>query len=277
MNVNYVLSSVPRRLMYITTAAFGLMGLVLFVAPNWSATNFSWKISPMVAMTIGGWYLGTAVMAGLVAYYHRWNVIYSSMLYVGVFSVTEATVLVIHSAKLKLDALLAWPYLGMLGLAILTSLFVLLDWLRQKPTLTNEGKPIATWVRGLIVFFVLFVFFLSGVAFSGHWVGLNGGVFPEPLSLFTLQSFGAFYFSLAFSVLALLRVRRLAAVTVQIWGGLALIIFITAAALIYFRAFHFAERPFQSIYLGVYLLALVLSLLYLWNTRAQPKDLSTAG
>jgi hypothetical protein len=263
--------------MYITTATFGLMGLILFVAPSWSAANFPWKISPMVAMTMGGWYLGTAVMAGLIAYYHRWNVIYSSLLYVGVFSVTEAAVLLIHSAKLKLNAPLAWPYIGMLGFAILTSLFVLLDWIRQKPTLTNEGKPVATWVRGLIMFFVFFVFFLSGVAFSGHWVGLNGGVFPEPLSLFTLHSFGAFYFSLACSVLALLRVRRLAAVTVHIWGGLALIIFITAAALIYFRSFNFAERPFQSIYLGVYLLALVLTLFYLWNARAQPKDLSTAG
>ena len=272
MNQNHNLSPLPRRLMGIVTIFFGLMGLVLFVAPAWSTANFPWKISPLVAMTMGGWYLGTAVMAGLVFYYYRWDVIYASMLYVGVFSVTEASVLVIHSAKLKLDALLAWPYIGMLGFAILTSLLVLLDWLRQKPALTNEGKSVPAWVRVITVTFIFIVFFLSGVAFSGHWVGLNGGIFPEPLSLFTLRSFGAFYFSLAFSVLAFLRLPRSAAVTVHVWGGLALIFFITTAALIYLPTFNFTAHPFQSIYLGVYLLAFILCLLYLWKERARRSD-----
>jgi hypothetical protein len=272
MNLSQNLSSVSHKLMVITTVAFGLIGLVLFCAPTWSAANFSWKISPMVAMTMGGWYLGTAVMAGLVVYYRRWNVIYSCMLYVSVFSLTETAVLLIHSAKLKLDALLAWPYIGMLGIAILTSLLVLMDWLRQKPRLTNEGKPLAAWVRNTMLAFIIFVFSLSGVAFSGHWIGLNGGIFPEPLSLFTLHSFGAFYFSLACSVIALQRVPRLSAVTVHVWGGLALISSITAAAFIYLPSFDFSKHPYQSIYLGVYLLALALSLIYLWNERAHRID-----
>ena len=51
MNSKHSLTSLPRGLMYLTTLAFGLMSLVLFVAPAWSAANFSWKISPMVAMT----------------------------------------------------------------------------------------------------------------------------------------------------------------------------------------------------------------------------------
>jgi hypothetical protein len=274
MNPNLNLSPLPHKLMYITTVAFGLMGLILFFAPTWSAANFSWKISPMVAMTMGGWYIGTAVMAGLVAFYRRWNMIFSSMLYVGVFCVAEAAVLVFHFAKLNLGAPLAWPYIGMLGVAILTSVFVLVDWLRQKPALVNDGKPVAKWVRGISLGFVSFVFFLSGVAFSGYWVGLKGVIFPEPLSLFTLQSFGAFYFSLAFSVLPLLRVQRLAAVTVQVWGGLALIVFITVAAFFFLHSFNFTKHPFQSIYLGVYLLALVLTLYYLWNQRVRNKDSS---
>ena len=267
------LSSLPRSLVVMTAAAFGLMGLVLFIAPPWAAANFSWNISPLVAMTMGGWYLGSAVMAGLVAYHQRWNVIRASVLYVGIFSLTEAVVLVIHSAKLKLDALLAWPYIGMLALAGLASLVVLFDWIRQRPTLADEGAPAPAWVRGIVVSFAVFVFFLSGVAFSGYSVGLNGGIFPEPLSLFTLRSFGAFYFSLAFSTLALLGVRQLAAVTAHVWGGLALILLITVAALVYFRAFNFADRPFQSIYLGVYLGALVVALSYLGYERARRKGL----
>ena len=276
MDVNQGVSSKARLLIYVTAAAFGLMGLLLFILPTWSAANFSWKISSIVAMTMGGWYLGTAVMAGLVAFHRRWNVIYCSGLYLIIFSLSEALVLVIHSTKLKLDALLAWPYIGMLALAILAGIFALLDWARQKPVMTEEGSPVTAWMRVVIVVFILFVFLLSGVAFSGYWVGLNGVIFPEPLSLFTLHSFGAFYFSLAFSVLTLLRVRRLAAVTVEVWGGLALISFITAAALLNLRVFNFSEHPFQLIYLGVYIIALVLALFFLWYERVQRKDSSAA-
>jgi len=264
MNSKHSLMSLPRGLMYLTTIAFGLMGLVLFVAPAWSAANFSWKISPMVAMTMGGWYLGSAVMAGLVAYHRRWNLIYASSLYIGMFSVAEATVLLIHQAKLKLDALLAWPYIGMLALALLTSLFVLVDWLRQRPALADEGPPKPAWVHVVNLSFAVFVFFLAGFAFSGHWIGLNGVIFPEPLSLFTLNSFGAFYFSVAFSTLPLLRAQRLATFTVHVWGGLALIFLITVAALVFIESFNFAQHPFQSIYLGVYLGALVVTVLYLF-------------
>lgn len=269
MNTNSSLSPLSRALMYLTAGAFGLVGLGLFIAPAWAAANFSWKISPMVAMTMGGWYLGSAVIAGLVAYHRRWNVMYASALYVGVFGVTEAAVLVIHSAKLKLDAWLAVPYIAMLALAILAGLCVLMDWVRQRPTLGEEGAPVSKWVRGVAVFFVVFVFFLAGVAFSGHWVGLNGVIFPEPLSLFTLYSFGAFYFSLACSALVLARARKLAALTVHVQGGLALILLITLAALVFFSVFNFAAHPFQALYLGVYLAALAAALFYLWSAREQ--------
>src|SRR3989337_4102856 len=115
MNSKQSLTLLPHGLMYLTTLAFGLMGLVLFVAPAWSAAHFSWKISPMVAMTMGGWYLGSAVMAGLVAYHRRWNLIYASSLYIGMFSVAEATVLLIHPAQLKLYDLPALPSLRILA------------------------------------------------------------------------------------------------------------------------------------------------------------------
>ena len=65
MNQNHNLSPLPRRLMGIVTIFFGLMGLVLFVAPAWSTANFPWKISPLVAMTMGGWYLGTLLETGI--------------------------------------------------------------------------------------------------------------------------------------------------------------------------------------------------------------------
>ncbi len=266
---NAHLSSLSRGLVAAAAAVFGLLGLVLFVAPAWSAAHFPWKISALVAMTMGGWYLGSAAMAGLVAYHRRWNLIYASALYVGVFGVSEAAVLVVHNDKLKLEAALAWPYIGMLALAILASASILLDWARQRPKLADEGLPAPRWVRVIVVAFVVFVFLLAGVAFSGHWTGLKGVIFPEPLTLFTLRSFGAFYFSLAVSALAFWRVRRLAAVTVHVRGGLTMIVLITAAALVYRGSFDFTEHPFQSIYLGVYLAAMLLALFYLWYEHAR--------
>jgi hypothetical protein len=270
MNESRSLAGFPRLLVYLTAIAFGLVGLILFLAPAWSAANFSWMITPLVARTMGGWYLGSAVMACLVAFRRRWNLVYASALYVGVFGVAEAVVLLVHRAKLQLGAVLAWPYIGMLALAILASLFVMLDWVRQRPTAVGKGAPMVPWVRGVIVIFILFVFFLAGFAFSGHWIGLEGVIFPEPLSLFTLQSFGAFYFSLAFSVLPLLREKHLAAVTVHVTGGLALISLITVAAFIHLQAFNFAKNPFQTIYLGVYLAALIVALYYVWGERSRP-------
>src|SRR3989304_5549631 len=178
MNSKHSLMSLPRGLMYLTTIAFGLMGLVLFVAPAWSAANFSWKISPMVAMTMGGWYLGSAVMAALVAYHRRWNLVHSVALYVGEFCLSEAAVLVVHQDKLLLSARLAWPYIGMLALGILASLSALADWLRQRPKLAEEGPSASLWIRLIEIGFIVFVFFLAAVAFSGRRGGLPGGVLP---------------------------------------------------------------------------------------------------
>jgi hypothetical protein len=264
MKENRKLSSIPSLLIGLTAAAFALIGLSLFVWPDWSAANFPWKISPLVARAMGGWYLGSAVMAGLVAYHRRWNLVYPSTLYVGVFTVAEALVLVIHRSKLQLGAALAWPYIGMLALGTLAGIFALFEWTGRRPAGSEEGPFSPRWAHTVIISFILFVFFIAGFAFSGHWIGLSGIIFPEPLTLFTLHSFGAFYFSLAFSALALLRERRSPPIIVHACGGLALILFITVAGFIHIGSFNFGEHPFQTIYLGVYLLALIVVIYYLW-------------
>ncbi len=258
---------VTRALVIVAAAAFSLVGLVLFLAPSWSAANFPWKISPMVAMTMSGWYLGSAVIASLVVFYQRWELVYSSSLYLGIFALSESLVLAIHRSKINLQQPLAWPYIGMLSIVLIAALALLVDWVQQKPSLESTGQPVPRWVRGVTLGFVLFVSFLAAVAISGHWIGLNGIIFPVPLSLFTLQSFGGFYLSLALSAIPLLRARRLGVVTVHVQGGLALITLITIAALVYFQAFNIKEHPFQLIYLGVYLGVFFLAVFYLWWQR----------
>ncbi len=263
------LSPRGNRLMWATAAAFALIGLVLFVAPSWSAANFAWSISPMVAMTMGGWYLGSAVLAGLVALRWRWSLVHSCALFVGLFGLAEAGVLLLHSATLRLDALLTWPYIAMLALAIAASVVALLGRVRQRRPIVEEGAPAPRWVRATVLLFAVFVAFLGIVALTGRISGQYGEIFPEPLSLFTLQSFGAFYLSLALSVLPLLGARRLGAITLHVQGGLALIVLITLAALLNLGSFNFAIYPRQSIYLGVYLAAGVLAVFYLWYERSR--------
>jgi hypothetical protein len=98
---------------------------------------------------------------------------------------------------------------------------------------------------------------------------LYGGIFPEPLSLFTLQSFGAFYFSLSISVLAVITASRLNPITVHVGGGFVMIALITIAALVHWSAFNFSLYPRQSIYIGVYVLGFVVTLVYFWDYRAR--------
>ena len=52
---------------------FGALGVVLFVAPAWSAERFPWGVSDFVAMTIGGWCIGSAVLAWQAAHTWRWR------------------------------------------------------------------------------------------------------------------------------------------------------------------------------------------------------------
>src|SRR5947209_8715240 len=73
------LSTLSRRLTYVVAALFTLLGLVMFFAPGWASPNFLWKVSPFVAMTMGGWYLGCGLGAFEVARVWRWSSIYASM------------------------------------------------------------------------------------------------------------------------------------------------------------------------------------------------------
>lgn len=264
MNGENRLANFSLWLIAAAVVGFTVIGLALFIAPAWAAVNFPWKISPFVAMTMGGWYLGSAVMAGLAAVYRRWGSVYANVIFTGIFALAETLVLLVHYAKIRFDALLAWPYIVMLALGLLAGLGCLVDWLRHRPGLADDGAPVTRWVRGVIVGFCVFVFFLSLVAFSGHWVGLEGVIFPEPLTSFTLHAFGAFYFSLAFASIFLLRAHTLSPITVVVQGGLALIVFITLAALVYLPVFDFGAHPFQSIYLIVYIGVGAAAAVYLW-------------
>jgi len=124
-------------------------------------------------------------------------------------------------------------------------------------------------MRGLWIFFVLFVGFLAAVAAIAPQRALTGRVFPEPLTPFTLRAFGAFYLSLALGTLPLVRARTMAPFTAFLGGGQGLIVPTTAAAFVYLDRFHIGVHHLQALYLAAYVGAFVLSLAILWWERSR--------
>ncbi len=265
MSSDVSLSPRAHMLMYAASVAFGLVGLVMFLAPGWSADNFAWNISPMVAMTMGAWYLGGAAMSGLAAYHRRLSVIRAPALYVSLFGLTEAAVLLGHWDRLRLGAILTWPYIIMMAIAIAAAVASAGSYLHVRARLADEGALVPLWVRAVLALFAFFVAFLALVALVGSAAGLYGGVFPEPLSLLTLQSFGAFYLSLSLSMLVVVTARSLAPITVYVRGGMVMLVLITIAAFAHWGSFNLALYPRQVIYLAAYLAALVVGSVYLWD------------
>ena len=250
------LSPTSRLLTRIVAVLFALLGLVMFVAPGWVSPNFLWNVSPFVAMTMGGWYLGSAYLAWEAARVWRWSSVYPCMIFLWLFSLLELGVLGVHNSRLRIDAAMGWPYLAVLVVAAAAALAGIADWARTRPVIIPEGGPVPTRIRIAIALFTVAVFIIAIFPIMGF--GRGGQVFPEPLTVFTLNAFGVFYLSLMLGTLPLNWAKSIGEVLVLAKTGLALIIIITAAALVNLDKFNFAERPTQAIYLGVYLLVGIL-------------------
>jgi len=88
------LSRAPRALTAASGAAFAVTGALLFVAPGWASTRFAWSVSAFVAMTIGGWCLGTAWVAWVALRNRSWSASRGALVYLWSFSVLESLLLV---------------------------------------------------------------------------------------------------------------------------------------------------------------------------------------
>jgi hypothetical protein len=265
-----MISLLSRTLIRILAILYTVLGVILFVAPTWSAANFSWKISPFVAMTMGGWSLGNAFTAWDTARIGRWSLVYANVTYLSVFGLLEAAVLILFRDKLILNVPMAWPYLLALALNVIVVALLAIEWLRTKPEISKEGSEVPTWVRWLMVGFILFVGFLSLYGWvsdpEGH--GTDASIFPEVLSMFTLRAFASFYAALASAVVPLIWTKGSSAVLTLGRAGMSFIIVITIAALANLNKFNFAEHPGQMLYLGAYVGAFfVLGGLFLYERR----------
>lgn len=250
-----MLSPLAVLLTRISSLLFLVLGTVLFVAPQWSSERFGWNVGHFVAMTIGGWSIGTAGFAWMAAGLRRWAVAKAVLVYLWVFPAGELLVVLWHRDGLRLGEALAWPYLVTLGVGAAAAFVGLVDIGRGHPAEPSGGPPAPGWVRGLSSFFVVFVGFLATVALIAPKVGRDGRIFPDPLTPFTLRAFGAFYLALALGAVPLVRERALRPAVAYMWAGLALIVPITAAAFFNLHHFDFGEHPGGLLYIAAYLAA----------------------
>jgi len=248
------LSPTSRRLVGLTAVVFGLLGALLFLVPGWAADHFPWKVTPFVAMTMGGWYLGSAFTAAYCFARPRWAEVYGCLAYLGAFALFEAGLLVLYHGVLRPEAALAWPYGITLGVASLTALAVALEAVRARPALPDRG-PVPGWVRLELLGLLGLTWTLA--FFGPDSFGADASVFPQPLTPLTVRAFAAFYFSLGLAAAMLLRTRDLAPVVAIVVTGYSLIVAITAAALVNLGEFDFAARPGGLLYFGAYVAAAI--------------------
>lgn len=253
-----MLSTTSRFLTYACALLYGILGVLLFLFPEQLAPVFAWKVTAFMTITIGGWCLGNAWLAYITARRWQWKLVYTSLIYLWLFGVGELIVLLIFRDKLKLEHPIAWLYLITLIINTLAAFVGVFDYLRLRPfNPAPANGPVFTNAQSLPAFaFVLFVGLLGlyGLSAPIGAPGTHAGIFPEVMSLFTLRSFGTFYFALALGIVPYFWDRSLNSVLHHSLATYGLIVFITIAAVLYIRLFNFAERPGGLAYFGAYLI-----------------------
>ena len=265
-----MLSSTSRTLTRISAVCYLLLGAVLFLAPNWSAGNFPWNVSPFVVMTIGGWCLGNAVFAWQSARIWDWKLTYPSLIYLWLFGLFETTVRLAFRDKVSVGSIVALGYMVTIGVNVLAALSGLIDVLRLRPSIEVDGRPIPGYVRGLIIFFTfnLSILALGGVLAQAGGLSTEGGIFPGPLTLFSVRAFAAFFGAICLSALPLIWARNLTPMFAYGQAGILLTIPIVIAAFVNLDKFDFAARPGGILYLGSYLFTLIATIWGVWYYRS---------
>jgi hypothetical protein len=264
-----VLAPKTRAAIRIGSLLYLALGLVLFAAPEFAASAFPWKVTPLVAMTIGGWLLGNGAALWFASAPGPAPRIMPVLAYVVAFAALELLVVIAFRGALRLDAVLAIPYLLTLGVSIIAAAFGMLELRNSTEVVVTEDEPLPLLDRRLLLGLLAFVTLLAVGGFIAGSGGLSttGQIFPEPLTLFTVRAFAAFYLALAVGIGALLLRPGVGSAFMLGIAGIALIIPILVAAVLHLGAFDFAGRPLGILYLAAYAVVLVPSALFLLRHR----------
>jgi len=266
-----MLSSTSRTLTRLSAISYLLVGAVLFLAPGWASGQFAWNVSSFVVMTIGGWCLGNAAFAWQSARLWRWSLVYPSLIYLWLFGFFEAAVLVAFRDRVNVGSMVALGYMATIGINVLMALVGLIDLLRIRPSIKVDGMPVPAYVRGLTIFFTinLSILALGGLLATAGGLSTEAGIFPEPLTLFSVRAFAAFFAAIGLSALPLTWARNLTPMFSYGLAGLVLVIPILIAAFVNLDKFDFSGRPGGILYVGSYLFTLIATAWGLWHYRSR--------
>ena len=264
-----VLAPRTRAAIRIGSLLYVVFGIVLFAAPEWSASAFPWNVTPFVAMTIGGWAIGNGVATWFASAQGPATRVMPVLVYLAAFAAAQLLVVIAFRGALQPGAVLTIPYLITLGFTLIASAFGILELRTSLDVVIADDAPVARTVRIALAGLTLFVAALAVGGFLAGTGGLSttGRIFPEPLTLFTVRAFAAFYLALAIGLAALLARPHLGSAFVLGIGGVALIMPILAAALLHIGAFDFATRPLGMLYLAAYAVVLVPAGIFVWRHR----------
>ncbi len=256
-----------RTLFRVMALLYVVVGAPWFFAPTYWAERFPWAVTPFVAMTIGAWCLGNAWVALVAARLRRWTLVRAIVVYLLAFGVGQVGVLVWFRDRLVTDQPLTWPYVAVLVLTVVAGVAATVDMVQAHPAPDLLDEPAPRWGRAFVAVFALFVIFLAAVALAAPPIGLEGRVFPEELSPFTLRAFGAFYLALGASALALLPVRVVRPTLCFGLAGMGLVVPITVAIPVFWNVFDIPNHPLQVLYIVAYVAVLIVTTIGLAGRR----------
>jgi hypothetical protein len=260
-----------KTILAVTGLALILTGVGLFLLPEYAADNFAWRVSPFLAMTIGGWSLGMGVMALDAA--RGWtreglSRVYASVVAVWLFCVLELAVVIGFASALRLDNWLTYPYLLALLLGVISALLGAPVLWGRRPLLATQGDGNPGWLRLTYAVFTV-VTLLLAIAATTLDVS-NGRVVPEPLSPFSATAFAAFLVALAAGAAPMVVSHDPEPAAQYARAGLFPDVLALAAALAFTSSFDLAARPGGWLYIGAYLLVAIVALaITLWHRRGQ--------
>jgi hypothetical protein len=264
-----MLSPISRRLTYLVAGLYTILGLPLFLAPEWAAQNFLWSVTPFLAMTLGAWYLGTAFVAWQSARNWRWSLIYMGIIFIWTFSLLETLLLVMYWPTLRLDTWIAWLYILALTVASIVAILSVLDWIRTRPSAAGEGPDVPVWQRVFLFIFIAFALYISVPLLIGTAHG--GNIWPGELTPLSARGFGAFYFAITFGDLFGIFERRLSTFHFLIPFATIGSVLLLIPALVYLDQFNFQAQPGGLVYIGTYSGAILFTLSAVFTNHSRQR------
>jgi hypothetical protein len=213
-----------------------------------------------MAQTMGAWGIGTAAMAVLAAMQTRQDRILGLNVYLWLFGILQLLVVVAFIDRLQLGRVLTWPYLvGLLALAA-SGVAGVIGWWSERPDLRGPQGTVTWWMRAIALGLGGFTALLAiGTLIAGpEGRTAQGGVVPEPMSLFSIRAFSAFLAAISAATLSMLLPRNPRAAWELDRGGFILSTAILIVALLHLGAFDFGSKPGSLVYIGAYAIASAL-------------------